>query len=463
VIIFIGYIIRMMVISLIGLLSWSKLVVADAATDVTVNRTTPDFFTSIDVSMEDKKDNPLQQKWLLKEFISYGTQAPGVEFSRQEEGINRVETSLSGQLQYRISERFSATAEVLVIHDAVYRLRDQIEPSQDEVDTLETRVEARDIYLDVALMDLWHIRAGNQIIAFGQTESLVISDLIAPHNNYTLFQADLKNTRLAVPGLQLSRSDEVLTLDSVITYKAGFNQLAPEGNEFDPFILLRSWPLVIRTQKSTQEYEYLLRLKRSFRGGDLSIVAADVNHNELSLQHTKDNVLLFGQERIQALALSSSINHEFWVFKGEMGTHFNKPQMPKTAYFMNYLQGWPERDQQLAMLGFDYVGLGDVTVSLEINYTHTSDDLEQLDVEKNVYGTMASVYWSDANDKLNINAYGITMPSNSGHIFRINADYKLTDQLKIGGQWVAYSAQKNKSLYPYSNNDAAQLFFIYNF
>jgi hypothetical protein len=422
-----------------------------------------DFFTDIDISVDAHEDRRLKSKWSIKQLGSYGLANPSSGFARSESGLNKMETSLHAEFDARFSPGLAGRLELELLHDAVYALNSDINASENELDTFKNRYEARDIYLDIELSKEWNLRAGNQIIAWGQAETLVISDLIAPHNNYTLLQADLEDIRLHVPALKLTRSDSNFTLDTVITYDAGFNYLAPEGNEFDPFIQLRELPLALHQHKASRRSEYFVRLKRNFKGGDISLIAADANNNELSLAHTTAEAMHFSQKRFQALGLSGSYSAGLWIYKAELGAHWGKPVTPATSEFMNYLQGWEKRDQSLAMMGFDYAGFGDATVSLEINYVHTRGATESLAIEEIEMGATTSVNWSDENQKLTLNAHVISLLNSNGTIFRANAEYALTDSLKIGALLVTYDAQENDSLYLYRNNDAVQFHLQYYF
>lgn len=422
-----------------------------------------DFFTVIDVAVDKPDESRIHSKWSIKQLGSYGLSAPGDHFARTEPGLNKMENILHAEFDARFSSSITGRLELELFHDAVYALNSDISASEDELETFRNRYEARDMYLDMDLSSAWNLRAGNQIIAWGQAETLAISDLIAPNNNYTIMQADLKDIRLHVPALKLTRSDRNFTLDTVITYDAGFNYLAPKGNEFDPFIQLRDFPFNLHQHNASRRSEYFLRLKRNFQGGDISLIAADANNNELSLERTTTDTIYFTQERFQALGLSGSYNAGLWIYKAELGIHWDKAVMPNASEFMNYPQGWEKRDHSLVMAGFDYVGFGDSTVSLEINYVHTQGKTESLAVERDEVGATASVQWSDENQKLTLNAHVISLLNNNGTIFRTNAEYALTDSFKVGALLVNYDAQKNDSLFPYRNNDAVQFYWQYHF
>lgn len=422
-----------------------------------------DFFTDIDVAVEAPERESIQSKWSIKQLGSYGSGAPGERFARSESGLNKIETSVHAEFDAKFSPSVTARFELELVHDAVYALNSDINASTDELDTFKNRYETRDIYLDMNLTKEWNLRAGNQIIAWGQAETLVISDLIAPHNNYTFMQADLNDIRLHVPALKLTRSDNNFTLDTVITYAAGFNYLAPEGNEFDPFIQLRELPLALQQHKASRRSEYFVRLKHNFQGGDISLIAADANNNELSLAHTTAEAMHFTQESFQALGLSGSYSAGLWIYKTEMGVHWNKPIAPAASEFMNYLQGWQKRNQTLAMAGFDYVGFGDATVSFELNYVHTQGETHTLALDKNELGATTSLNWSDENQTLSLNAHVISLLNTNGTIFRANVEYALTDSLKLGALLVTYSAPENASLFLYRNNDVVQIYCQYHF
>ncbi|MDP5151043.1 DUF1302 family protein [Rheinheimera baltica] len=422
-----------------------------------------DFFADIDVNVDNLNQLPSPNKWFVRQLLSYGVEAPGQGFSRSEVGFNKIETSIHGEVSYTFSERISGRIEAEAFYDAIYRLDSDIQPSAQELSEFETRFQLRDAYLDISLTEQWHLRLGHQIIAWGQSDAVVIADVIAPHNNYTLLQADLRDVRLQVPAAHFTRSTSDFTLDMVLTYDAGFNQLAPLGNEFDPFIALRDLPQPLAQYNADNKIEYFVRLKHNFHGGDVSLIMAEANNNTLTLQQAKAEQLSFSQDRFSVLALTSSLSQGLWVYKAELGVHHNKSLMPAATKFNHYLGGWPQHDQLLSMAGFDYVGWRNTTLSLELNLQHTAGDTDALSIDKNEYGAMFSLLWSDTNEKLTVKANAISMLDNNGRIFRLNLEYPLTDAFKVGGLLVHYHFNQSDTLYPYRNNDVVQIYGQYDF
>lgn len=80
-------------------------------------------------------------------------------------------------------------------HDEIYRWRPQLPWSTAEIREFRSRYEVRDLFLELPLGEAAHLRLGNQIIAWGVSDYLRITDVINPEDQYTLGQQDLEDLR----------------------------------------------------------------------------------------------------------------------------------------------------------------------------------------------------------------------------------------------------------------------------
>ncbi|MEQ8955806.1 MAG: DUF1302 family protein, partial [Gammaproteobacteria bacterium] len=199
-----------------------------------------DFFNTIDINVaEEVSAGDWSILGWVTEKVGYGLEAPPPGFSRQGEGLNKLESSLFGQLDWQVSESTAFRASGKAYHDAVYRVEDSTPFHPDEINEFRSRYEVRDLYLEHQADNGFYIKAGHQLQAWGYGEYLRITDLVNIEDQYTIGQQDLQDLRLQVPALQFSYRFPAVVLDTVVAYRAGRNDIAPAGDEFDPFGALR--------------------------------------------------------------------------------------------------------------------------------------------------------------------------------------------------------------------------------
>lgn len=430
-----------------------------------------DFFGDIDTSSfntEAKVNEPLSTTGWFKQVFGYGLADPRNDFARSRAGMNKVESSLQLQTDWQASDKLSYRFSIRLLHDAIYQLDSDLNPSREELSDYENRIEYKDIFVDAQLSDKLYLRFGNQIIAWGEAETLAVTDVVSLKDNRTFGQADLEDTRLQVPAAKLSYYFDGFMLEGVITHNVGSDEQAPAWNEFDPFIGFRQLGMSIATTRVRNDQEYFLRLRQEFSGGEWSLVLADANANELSLSkidaQTEQTRLIYSQDRFQVLGISGNWTQGLWIFKAELGTHFDVAMAPKNALFFDAVNGWQNKNQLRSVLGFEYVGFGDASVTFELDYIRTSGDVEGLSVDKNQLGFNTRVFWQDENSEWTLQGDWTKIPDNNGDIFRASVDYAFTDAVKLGASVIAYQAHSaDRQLYNYRNNDVIKLSLKYAF
>jgi hypothetical protein len=421
----------------------------------------------IDKNLDAKSHNLSFDGW-FKQVISYGIDDPNEAFSRNQSGLNKIESSFQLQTDWKISDGLTSRAELRLVHDAIYQFKNEYSVSIEERQRYEDRVEVKDLFFDFSLSENLYLRMGNQIVAWGQAESITVTDVVSRKDLRTYGQNDLEDTRLQVPAFKLSYYLDKMLIESVVTYRADSDELAPSMNEFDAYISLRHPDINITKNQEKHPFEFFFRVKRNFSGGDWSFVLADANANDLSVERIitsgSQRVLEFGQKRFQMIGGSTSWVDGFWIWKAELAMHFKRSLAPNTENYFSTTDGW-ERCQQLrSMFGLEYVGWGDASIFFEVDSIQTKGNVNSLSVDKSQVGFSSRIFWQDLNTGWTLQADWSRLVGNNGDILRFSGDYKLNDSNSIGALLVAYeSSDSNMFLENYKNNDAIQFHWRYGF
>jgi len=430
-----------------------------------------DFFSNIDIATNSgslDSSSPYSLLGWVSQKASYGLENPGELFSRSERDLSKVETSVFAQFDWQPASdlhfRFSGKA----YHDEVYRINDSTPYTRSERNELRNRFEIRDFYIEKQLNDDVYLKAGNQILAWGFAEFLRVTDIINTEDQYTLGQQDLDDLRLQVPAILSSVSVNDWVLDSVVTYRAGYHNMAPAGDEYDQFIVLRQGNEILDRQSPDNPLEYFFRASTHFNNGDLQIVAGDFNNNQLTLSGISgpksfSPIFQLSQERIQALGIAANRVSGSWLLFGELGMHFNNPVLPSLNETFSKVNGWDERDQLLGVLGVEYNGFTNTILSLETDSIQTQGSSDGLLVDKNQHSFGSRIYWTGWNERLELLSVWNKLTDSQGYVTRVSVEYDWTDNLKFGFLWVDYSADEDSIYYNYRNNDMLQLNLRYSF
>lgn len=424
-----------------------------------------DFFADLEIDLSDEdpdRDSSISLLGWVTQKVSYGYQAPDAPFSRTERQLTQVESSLYAQLDWQASDTLNFRFSGKAYHDAIFALEDETPFTNAERSLYRNRFEVRDLYLEAKLTDDLYLKAGHQLHAWGFAEYLRITDLINTEDQYTLGQQDLENIRLQVPSVQLSYSLSNWTLDAVVTFHAGYNDIAPARDEFDQLLAIRRENWGIDRADPHDRTEAFLRASTRYRNGDIQIVAGEFNNNQLTLSgidlaEPVAPVFSLAQQRMQAVALAANQVQGSWLVFGELGWHRNAPVTPLGIDALFNPDGWEERDRVLGAVGIEYNGLRNTLLSLEIDNTYTPGNVQRLEIDRNQVGIGSRLYWTGLNDRLEVLSVFNHLANDQGSLTRVSVDYNWSDSWTFGLLWVDYSAAQDSLYYGFRNNDTLQL------
>ena len=428
-----------------------------------------DFFSTVEVSDDGKQS--IDQSFSLigwaVQKVGYGLEAPGPLFSRQQRELNRVETSLFAQLDVPLPDNSAFRISGRALHDEIYRIKDN-DYTYDEVNEFRNRYEIRDFYFEKEFDNGLYFKIGNQILAWGQAEYLRVTDLINIEDQYTFVQQDLEDLRLQIPAALLNFDLGSWSIDAVYTYDADTNNLAPELDEFDPFIAFRSNGTFIIEEVPEREQEVFFRASTQLASGELQFVAGEFNDNlptlvRLEALGSPNPRLYFSQNRMRALGFSANWVEGSWLFYGEAAIHTGKRVRPNLETFFKKVGGWDEKEQLLSVLGAEYNGFENLQLAMELDLIHTRAHTSSMLLAEDQVGAGVRAFWTPLNQRLQILAVWSELVGSTGRVIRVSADYNWSDTIDFGLLWVDYQTESDSPFVPFENNDVIQLQLRYSF
>lgn len=414
-----------------------------------------DFFSTIEVNSLQQEESNLSFWGSIEQEARYGTSSPRAPFSRQQSALSTAKTSAFGELKIEGGERFLGMAANNHWQLSIKAETNWVKWQNNEQSLTpnHSQLFLKDAYFDTRLNNGTWLRLGHQIITWGESEGLPIADIIAPQDSRAPGQAQLRDIREQVPAVRINVPFGSSELELVSTYQAGSNRLASKDEPFYPYILLDESGQKFKQVDPHNHWEWAAKFKYSFNGGDIALIAGDINDNSYSPKALIDDQLVLQQARVTTLAtvLNKTINE--WLVKGEAGAYWNQPVQSTSSY---------TTDQLRVMAGLEYSGWQNWRLSAEINGILNRDSPKQDDNSQ--AGYVVRLGHDAYNERLNTQLWVLNITGDLGSVIRWDTRYALSDNWEVTAGVTLYDSSNPFSPYEiFKDNDDIALSVKYSF
>ncbi|MDF1878492.1 DUF1302 domain-containing protein [Sulfurimonas sp. SAG-AH-194-C20] len=395
--------------------------------------------------------------------------AQGVEYS----GFNQAQVSTYLQFDAKLSDTWKIRISGDAFYDGIYDINSQNNYNSDILDTYQTQLRFDDTYIQGSITKDLDAKIGRQIVVWGKSDSIRITDVINPLDNRLPGLTDIQDLRLSTTMAKFDYylGDWSFSAMAIIESRI-FLEAAPRSEYFpvdsifpiapDPFVPLN------QPNNSFEDMQYAFAANGVFSGWDLSFYAADVLNSKWHLEGTLPNASR-AVSKIQMIGSAFNIVQGSWLFKSEValidGIKYNSTLDAKRRLD--------------ALLGIDYMGIKDTTLSLELANRHIFDYETQMSsvtlgvvpdyVQEDELQTAIRVTRSMQNDTLNATLLLSMFGHNwqYGGFFRASLEYDVMDALVVNAGVIDYLDTSIKSEKPFinatSNNDKIFADITYSF
>jgi hypothetical protein len=132
----------------------------------------------------------------------------------------------------------------------------------------------KNAFVDAVLDNGQWWRVGHQVFAWGESESMSISDVLSPYDVREFGQTEIRDIREPIPAVLYSFPVNDHKFSIVATSHARANRYADRGQEFYPYSRFDDLGLVRKEEDPDKEWELAFRYERNLNGSDFSVVAA---------------------------------------------------------------------------------------------------------------------------------------------------------------------------------------------
>ncbi len=375
-------------------------------------------------------------------------------------------------------------------YDFAYSYNGKENYTPETLKTYESEVEARDTFIEGAVSSWLNVRAGRQIIAWGQSEVSQLNDLANPRDLRELGVIDIEDARVQVTAVKWAALLGGSEFNLVTIHEFRPDKTPSAGSEFDFLAPLRAQANILDAPKPDPKIELLARWFIPYNGGDLAFYYGDVYQDQATLAFhsfdakTQSLTLESNYLPIQSMGFAANQVWGAWLFRLEAAKKKGVPiqrsdlqtqlaqglkTTPPPADLvygadLGLVESYALKEQVQLALGVEYSGYNDVTFSFEISGDQILDYQENLKTKK-FNGISTFILSHQAfNDNLTTRFLWFHFTDSNGELYRLSSDYSIMDAVSLGGGFVYYQPINEQSLlYPFKDNSRLNLTGKYSF
>jgi len=328
-----------------------------------------------------------------------------------------------------------------------------------------------DAYFQGRITSDLDVKLGHQIVVWGKSDSIRVTDVINPIDNRQPGMTDIEDLRLSVAMLkadyyvgQWNLSAMAIVENRIMLEAAPRGEFFPVDKVFpngapDPFIELA------QPDYSWEDSQFAFAANGVFSGWDLSFYGARVLDQKWHIEGSSPQEALRVVSTVNMLGSAINVAAGSWLVKGEL------------AYLngVKYNSTLDEKDRLDVLVGVDYMGISDTVLSLEIANRHIFDYENQMSavkdilrpdyVDENEVQTAMRATRSFANDSINATALlSMFGPAwEYGGFARVWVEYDVVDAVVANFGVVDYIDGDKPFIKAISDNDRVFADITYSF
>lgn len=404
---------------------------------------------------EDKPaEEPPQPQWIgfggsVSQDISYNyahdAPAPGETDHR---GLSGLRSRLDAELDLTFSPGWRAHVAGYGFYDWAYRIQGRDGYTDQFLADYESDAALGEAWIQGRLGAGADIKVGRQIVVWGKSDAIRITDVLNALDLRSPGRTDIEDLRLPATMTRLDFYAGDWNLSAIAVHETRFNKMPVFGSDF--YTAPAPPPPDDEPGEGFGDQEYALALNGIFSGWDLSLYGAWIYDDQPHLENTLDGPRLrharLGMGGVAANAVLGS-----WLFKGE------------AAYFdgIEFFQTPGETFARLdALLGVEYSGFADTTISLEAANRHIFDFDGRLEAapdgaRRNDFETAIRFSQKYLNDTLQLSLLASThgLSAENGGFQRLEVTYDWTDSVEVSAGIVNYMSGDKRAFQGVDDND----------
>ena len=375
-------------------------------------------------------------------------------------GLSSLRAEMMLEIDTKLGKNWSARISGSAAYDAAYDINGRDSYTDDVQDNYISEVELLEMYVQGSLLRYLDVKAGRQIVVWGNLDNIRVTDILNPLNLREIGATDIEDRRLPVTMLKIDAYISNWTLSGLAIPEIRFNKNPEYGSDFYPADLP---PVREDTPESGFEHmEYALSASGVFSGWDVAFYWADVYSDA---PHLKRLPGLFQVELAHAhlnlygAAFDVALGN--WLLKAEVA------YITGLKYFNTADETYSRTD---VGAGIEFSGFSKTILGLEVVQRHIHDyedvlenepdNLEKISTQS---AAMLTKTWLNETLSLTILASAFGTDFKKGSLQRYELAYDISDGLLVKGGLVAYQSGATTGFNNIGDNDRLFLEFKYSF
>jgi hypothetical protein len=300
--------------------------------------------------------------------------------------------------------------------------------AQAEDKEMTTENFTREAFCQASFADT-SIKAGVQILIWGESEGGAITDVISPRDYSEAFFISLEESRIGQPMILVDQFASFGDLSAFFIPDPEFNDYPEDDTayDYDEF----NDPVRYREERSdAHNYEFGGRWKKTFGQSDVALMAASLIENDHIYRLDgvgADGTMIITKkkERFTLAGLTFNYVQGSFLYKGEIGLKF--PQ-----HFNNSDMQIEQKDVLDAALGLEYSPGGAYTLGLELVNRHIMDwDGDLAGVRENESSVVLIWEKDFLNETLSVSWMSIYTTPHEGYLHTLKTTYEWDDHISL--------------------------------
>jgi len=377
-------------------------------------------------------------------------------------GLSRLRTELQLDLNIDLPRQWKALVSGKGFYNFAYRINGKEDYTNELIDEYESELEFREVYLLGSLTQNIDFKVGRQIVVWGKSDNIRVTDVINPLDLREPAMTDIEDLRLPLTMTRLDYYVGDFNISAMAIHEIQFNKNPEFGSDFYP--LPFPPPPENKPDSSLENTEYALAINGIFSGWDCSAYYADVYNDETRIEPVSGTTIpgiQLTHDRLQMVGSTANIAIGNWLLKGEIAwLHgFQFAGKPGNKF-----------DRVDTLAGFEYSGFSETTISLEAVNRHINEFtsiLEQSPDQAKEDQFQSALRFSRTfeNDTITltvlISLFGLT--GDDGAFERYTAEYDVNDSVSVLFGVVTYQSGDLPEMQNIGKNDRVLLEAKYSF
>ncbi len=281
---------------------------------------------------------------------SYNGNAPHDKFTS-------LKSSLFLDYEYKFENGWRVKTNAKAYYDAMYDLRDE-SYSQDELDEQRSEIELFDAYIEGSITDSLDIKLGRQVVVWGRSDTIRITDVLNPLDNRRPGMVDIEDLRLPTSMLKFDYFIGDWRITPIAVLEQRFSKNPAFGSAFSPA------PFAVPENEDYSDVTYALSVGAEFSGWDVNFYAAQVHDDAGYIQLPLSPTSRVKHDKVNMVGTALNVLSGAWLFKSELA-YFDGLKYTSTQE--------KEFSRTDALVGFEYKGIADTLISYDMSLRHFSD------------------------------------------------------------------------------------------